>query len=187
MDKRGAYFFALQFAEALGYGLERTMHVGLDDDVECGNLTGLNLAEDIFELYAALHTGIAALVNGAETLFARFGNGARCFFVRRGAELVASIWHCTQAENLHWRRRAGFFDLLTLVVDNCANFAPRGAGNHWVANFQCSLVDQHSGNWATTDIKLRFEHDALGAARWVGRKFFNFGNNVELLEQVVDA
>ena len=94
MNKRGAHFFALQFAEALGYGFERTMHVGLDDDVECGNFASLNLAKDIFELYAALHTGIATLVDGAETLFARFGNGACCFFVWRGAEFVAGVWHC---------------------------------------------------------------------------------------------
>ena len=54
--------------------------------------------------------------------------------------------------------------MLTLVVNECAHFAPCRAGNDWVADFKGSLVNQNGGYRTATNVELSFEHNALCAA-----------------------
>jgi len=53
---------AAELAEALGDRFERTVHVGLQDQVQVGGLAGLDLVEDVLEADARLGAGVAALV-----------------------------------------------------------------------------------------------------------------------------
>ena len=45
---------ALEATEALGDSFQRALHVGLETEVQGGDLAGLDLAEDVFQLHAAL-------------------------------------------------------------------------------------------------------------------------------------
>ena len=97
---------ALEPAQALGDGFERALHVGLQHDVERGDLAGLDLAEDVLQLDAALDASVAALVREAGALLAGLADGAGGLLVAGGAELVAGVRHRRQTEHLH-RRATG--------------------------------------------------------------------------------
>jgi hypothetical protein len=78
-------------------------------------------------------------------------------------------------------------DLLALVIDHCSDLAPSTAGHNWVADLEGALVDEDRGDWATALIKLRFDDDALGPTIRVGLQVFEFGNDLKLLDHLVDA
>ncbi len=82
---------ALERRRRLGDRFERTLHVGLQHDVQRGDFAGLDLAEDVFELDARLDTGIAALALQALTLLASLADGLGGLLVVGGAELVAGV------------------------------------------------------------------------------------------------
>ena len=62
MHERQLDVVALEAAERFGDRFQRTLHVGLQDQVQRGDLARLHLAEDVFEAHAALHPRVAALV-----------------------------------------------------------------------------------------------------------------------------
>ena len=109
---------ALEPAQALGDGLERTLHVGLQHEVERGDLAGLDLAEDVLELDAASARGRRrAGWSVAAALLAGLADGAGRLLVGRGAELVAGVRHGRQTEHLH-RRRLGPASLTCLPLSS---------------------------------------------------------------------
>ena len=111
------------------------MNVCFDDDVQRCNFASLNLSEDVFQLHTTLNTCITTLIQRAITLFTRFSNSAGSLFVWCRTELVSGSWHCTETKHLNWSGWTGFFDLLTLVVNERTYFAPCSASNDWIANF----------------------------------------------------
>jgi hypothetical protein len=50
-----------------------------------------------------------------------------------------------------------------------------------------ALVNKNRCNWSTTYVELGFQHNAFGATSWVGGELFNFGQDTQLLEQVVNS
>jgi hypothetical protein len=70
---------ALEAAQALRDGLERTLHVGLEDEFQRRDLAGLDLAEDVLQLHTALDTSVAALVREPHALLAGLADGAAVF------------------------------------------------------------------------------------------------------------
>ena len=169
-------------------GFERALHVGLQHQVERGDLALLDLVEDVLELDALLDPGVAALVlRQARRCSRASADGAGGLLVGGGAELVAGVGHRRQAEHLHRRRRAGLLDLLALVVDHGPHRAPGRAGHDRVADLERALVDQDGGHRATADVEVGLEHDALGPAGRVGGELLELGHHEQLLEQVVDA
>ncbi len=169
VHERELHLVALELAEALGERLERALHVGLQDQVQRGRLARLDLVEDVLELHAAVVTaGVAALVRQPLPLLAGLGDRLGRLLVGGDTELVAGARHRRQAEHLHRRRRAGFLDLLALVVDQRPHAAPRRAGDDRVADLQRALVDEDGGDRAAADVEVGLEHDALGPALGVG-------------------
>ena len=187
VHERELHGFALQAAQALGDGFERTLHVGLQHQVQRGDLALLDLGEDVFQLHTALHAGVAALVGEALALLASLAHGAGGLFVGGRTELVARMRHRRQAEHLHRGAGARFFHLLAGVVDHGAHTAPGRTGHDRVAHLQRALVDQDGGHGATPGVEVGLEHDALGPTGGVGGEFFELGHRGQLLEQVVDT
>ena len=103
MNESWLHFRTLEFAQTFGERFERTVHVGLDNKVQRGNFTSLNLGEDVFQTHSTLHTSIAALAESAITHFTRLAHCASRFFIWSTTEFVASIWRNRQTKYLHWR------------------------------------------------------------------------------------
>ena len=178
------------FAQALGDGLERAVHVGLEDHVERGRLAPLDLLEDVLELDAGLRwpTACRRMVGGAARWLAGLGRpcGPSCRRGRRGSRRRRSGTSdrpstCTGVDGPR------LLDVLALVVDEGPHPAPRRAGHDRVADPEGAALDEHGGHRAAADVEVGLEHDAAGPALGVGDELLDVGDEQELLEQVVDA
>ena len=127
VHERELHLVALELAEALGERLERAGDVGLDDEVERGGLARLDLLEDVLEPGAAVtwRARRAPMVRQALPVLAGLGDACVAVF-SSGATTKSSpaLGDVGQAEHLDRRRRAGFLDLLALVVDERPHAAP---------------------------------------------------------------
>ena len=98
---------ALELLEALGERLERAGGVGLEQDVERGDVAALDLLEDVLETGAAGDAGgLATEVGDAVPVLALLGDRAGRLLVGGDHEAVAGVGHVVEAEHLHGHRRA---------------------------------------------------------------------------------
>ena len=102
-------------------------------------------------------------------------------------EAVTGLGDLGEAEHLDGRGRAGLLDLLALVVDERPHPAPGRAGDQRVADAQGALLHEHRGHGATADVELGLEHDADGPAVDVAAEVLELRDDLQVLEQVVDA
>ena len=93
--------FALQLAERLGAGFERTLHVRLEDHIQCRSLTTLNRFEEVFE--SCTSTGEWDVSGNANSLSTGLTKGAGVGLVLRDAHLITGVWWLGEAEHLDWR------------------------------------------------------------------------------------
>ena len=119
VDEAQLHFVALELAQAFGDRFERTIDVGLDDEVERRRLAHLDLLEDVLELGATGH-GVRLTTDGRDPLpvLANRRHLRRRLLVRGHDEAVTCGGRFGQAEDLDGHRRPGLLDLLTLVVDD---------------------------------------------------------------------
>ena len=182
MHERQLDPLALELAQALGDGLERTLDVGLEDDVERGGLARLDLLEDVLEPDSGLDAGVAALRLDPLVVLAGLGDRACDLLVGSGPELVAGARHARQAEHLHRRRRARSLQLLAGLVDHRPHPTPRRPGDDRVTDVQLALVDEHGGDRAATGVEVGLEHDTLGTTGRVRRQLLELGDDEQLVE-----
>ena len=181
------HLVALELPEALGERLERAGGVGLEEDVEGGDVAALDLLEDVLEAGARRGGGLAAEVGHAVPVLALLGDGLGGALVGGDHEAVAGVGHVVEAEHLHGHRRAGFLDLLAAVVDEGADATPGGTGDERLADLERAALHEERGDGAAADVEVRLEHHAGGAAVGAGLEVFHVGDEEERLEQVVDA
>ena len=188
VHERELHLVALELAEALGERLERAGGVGLEHDVERGDLAALDLLEDVLEAGAAGDAGgLAAEVGDAVPVLAGLGDGLGRLLVGGDHEGVAGVGHVVEAEDLHGHRRPGLLDLLAVVVDEGPDPAPGRTGHERLADLERAALHEDVGDRAPTDVEVGLEHHAGGAAVGVGPEVLHVGHEEERLEQVVDA
>ena len=94
MDKGQLHVLALKLAEALGDGLQRTVHVGLDDQVQGGRLALLDLLEDVLQAGAARQgVGVPADVGLAAPMAPLVGHPTGDLLVGGDDEALAGVGH----------------------------------------------------------------------------------------------
>ena len=187
-DETDLDLVAFELAQTLGDGFERTVDVGLDHHVEGGSLAALDLFEDVFELGATRQgMSLATEARLALPMLTRISHTTGDLLGGGDHELVAGPRNIGKAEHLNRCGRACFLDVFALVVDEGANAAPCRAGNHRIAHLEGSALDQHRGHRTTTDVEVGFEHHAGRPAFRAAAEVFDFGDEQELIEQVVDA
>ena len=109
-DKPHFVVLLVELAQRVGERFERTLHVGLHDEVERGDLAALHHREDVFEAGAARQHHRVALRRGLAAVRTRLGDRAGDLVGRRDAQLVARERHVVEAEHLDRHRRTGFGD-----------------------------------------------------------------------------
>ena len=103
--------------------LDRTLYIGLDDDVQVLDVAFLDLVEEVVERdFLALDEVVALALD------AGLGNGAGLLLLEHGKD-VAGFRHIVEAEDLDWYGRTSLLDVLAAVVDHGANLAVRRAAD----------------------------------------------------------
>ena len=103
-----------QLRQRIAQRLDRTLHVGLDDQVD-GSLA---LPSPICDMMSSMRLPGPCLAGGLAALgLALLRDVLRQALVLDHDEVVAGIGHARQAEHLHRDRRAGFGHLLTGLVE----------------------------------------------------------------------
>src|SRR6266542_554482 len=131
MADRDAHLFGGQLGERVRHGFDRTLDVGLDDEPQL-ELVGFGHAfGEIFQRNLG--------AGGDEVLDLRFA-AVRDFLGLLGVlddvQGVARIRYVGKAEQLHGRGGPRLGDVAPQFIGHRANFAPRRAGDHDVADVQ---------------------------------------------------
>ncbi len=162
VDDRQPHLLAGELGERVGEGLDRALHVALDDDAQ---LLLAALGDALRELLerdlrrrrdeALGHLALAAL-----------GDLLRLLRVLHGVHAVARVGDLVEAEDLHRRRRAGLVDLLAVLVRHRADLAEPGAGEDEVADPQRAVLNEHARDGAAAAVEQRLEHGAARGRSW---------------------
>ena len=126
--------------ERLGDRLDRALHVALDDQREDLLAGAPGAGSSSARASRGRRSGgprLVALLAGAIV-----GDLAGAGLALDHREAVAGLGRALEAEHLDRRRRAGFLDLLAVIVDQRADAAPVGAGDDDVADPERAALDQ---------------------------------------------
>jgi hypothetical protein len=74
--------------------------------------------------------------------------------------------------------------LSLIIARTLPQAAPATMGS---PTLRVALVDEHRGHRTAALVELRFDDDALGATGRVGRELLELGDDLQLLDQLVDA
>ena len=80
-----------------------------------------------------------------------------------------------------------FFDWLAPLVEHRPNPPGHRTGDDGIATMQCPSLHDDGGDRTAAAVELRLDHRPRGACRGVGRVVLEFGDEVDVLEQMVDA
>ena len=98
--------------------------------------------------------GFTANGGDTEPMLASGRNLGSGLLVGSDDETITGDGDIRKAQHLHRSRRPGFFDLIALVVDDGSDTAPCCTRNHGIADTQCSVLHEHSGDWTATNVEV---------------------------------
>ena len=183
MDRVDADLGLIHLVERILKGLDGTLDVGLDDQVELLDLGVGDGLEEILERHV-LH---AALLLDAGLERALLGELARVAVVLEHAELVTGVGHGLQAQDLDGVGRTGLGDGAALGVEHGADAAIGEAGNQRIAHVQGTAGHEHGSDRAAALIELGLEDVAGGKGVRVGLELEHVGLEQHGLQKVVDT
>ena len=175
-------FLVLELFEFLGEGFDRALDVGLQDQVQALELLLGHLAVEVFQR-DGLAVGVGE-VAGADP--PGLGDVAGARDVVDDAEVLAGARDDVQARDLDGRGRAGLFDRLALVVEECADAAETVAADDHIADAQRPVLNQNRGEHAAALGERGLEAGAGRRAGRVGLQLVQFGDRLERGQQVGD-
>src|SRR5690606_2561806 len=129
VDDLDAPALALDLPDRVAQGLERTLGVGLDDDVE-GGVLGTQLLQQTLETVPGAGGNVLFETEG---LLPLGGDAAGLPVVLDDLEEVAGSGHVVPAHDLDGGGRAGLLDLVALVVDEGPGTTGDRTGHEGVA------------------------------------------------------
>src|SRR5690606_36029361 len=182
-DHTHLHFVVAQGAERTLQGLQRTTHVGLEDDVEGLLLFLAHVFEDVFQL-AGVGTGELDL---AELALTEQCNFAGLLLVGHHHHLVTGIRRAVQAEDFDRNRRTGLLDGLAVLVEHGTHAAVVDADQNHVALTQGTVLNQHGSHRTTALVQTGLDHDTTTRGGRGGLQLENLGLQQNGFEQLVDA
>ena len=192
MHERQAHFVVLgvELAQRVGERFERTLRVGLHDQVERRDLAALHHREDVLEAGPTRQHHRAALRRGLAPVGAGLGDRAGDLVARRDPELVAGEGDVVQAEHLDRHRRTGHLDLLAVLVEHRADASPGLPGDDGVADVQRTFFDEGGDDGTAARVQVRLEHVRLRRLVRVGDEVLGdlgVRDEQQRIEQLLDA
>ena len=162
---------------------DRTLDVGLDDQVELGDLVALGPRHQLLQGRRARRHHLGR----ADLRLALLHDVARRALVLDLADVVARVRGRRPAEDLHRLAGPGLLHLLPVLVEHRADLRPRGAGDDGVAHVERATLDEHARHRAAALVQVRLEHDPASAADRVALELLQIGHQQDRVEQVVQV
>ena len=159
--------------------------VGLEDEVELLDAPSRGELEDVLE--RDLAAGAPRDRLGLQAVGALAGELARGAVVLDHADELAGLGHAVEAEDLDRVARAGLLDLVAHEVVHGADAAPVGAGDERVADLERAALDEDRDHGAAARVELGLDDDARGLGLGVGLELLELGDDLDRVEQVVEA
>ncbi len=151
-----------KLAELSVEGLDRTLCVRLEEDVELGDLALARRREQPGKGGRALRDVLGL----ALVMLALGGDLAGLALVLERTELVSGIGNRLPAQDLNRLAGTGLLDALTVLVEHRSHAAPCGACKDGITFVQGAAVNQDGGNRAPALVEMSLDHDpALPAPR----------------------
>ena len=145
-DDVDAHLLLRNLGELVHERLERTRHIGLEDDVELLDDAFLRLGEDLVERELA---GAAAGDRlGLQAVGALAGELAGAAVVLDDLDPLPRLADAVEPEHLDGIARAGGLDALAGVAEHRPHLAPLGAGDDRVADVERAALDQERDDGA---------------------------------------
>ena len=165
-DEGELHVTALELAQAVGHCLERTVHIGLEHEVERGCLARLHLPEDVLQPRSAAAPASSAGQAGlALPMLAGLGHLACGLLVGGDDEQVTCTCNLAETEHLHWCGRTRLAERSTAIVGHGTHAAPGRAGNHRFADTQGAPLHQHRCDRTPAAVEMGLQHDSDSPAR----------------------
>src|SRR5262249_15128934 len=156
-DDFDADFLVAELRERIAQRFRAALHVRLDDEMHGRGFAFAGRRDDVLELRRAAllrELGVAELALAIERDFARL---ALAF---RDEQLVTGVRRAGETEHDDRQRRAGFFDLLSGLVEECTHSAEFVARDDRIARLQGAALHEHRGNRTAAFFYGRFDDDA---------------------------
>src|SRR5690606_29307588 len=174
---------AFDLSDRVAQCLERTLGVGLDDDVE-GGVLGAKLLQQTLETVPGAGGHVLFETEG---LLALGGDAAGLPVVLDDLEEVAGSGHVVPAHDLDGGGRAGLLDLGALIAAEGPGTTGDRTGHEGVALAEGAALDDDGGDGAAAPLHLGLDHDTGRRSLGVGLVVLELGDQVDDLEEVVDA
>ena len=172
-----------ELAQRAGDGLDRTLHVALDQQLELLAAGLLELLHHLLE--RARRTGgaqrLAALADAV------VGDLARPALALDDRERITRLRRRVEAQDLDRHRRPGRGYRLAAIVDQRAHATPGAAGHDDVADAQRAALHEHRADRAATALQLRLDDHAVRRTVRIGLQVQQLGLQMDGFEQLVEA
>src|SRR5690242_14103440 len=178
-----AHLLGAELVERRHDGLDRALHVALDEEGELLGAGGLQIAHHLFEA-AALAGNRQPLAPLALTVVCDL-SGAR--LVLDDGELIARFRRRIEAEHLDGDRWTRARDLLTELVDQRANAAIGRARDDEIAKMQSAALDQSRADRPASALELGLDDHPFRRAVGIGPELKHLGLKSDGIEQLVEA
>src|SRR5439155_7520005 len=132
-------------------GLDRALHVRLDDDVQLLDSARLDLREELLQGDTLLRA--AGELLRPQPLCAQTGEMTRLPVVLHHAGVLARRGRLVEAEDLDRRAGRGLLDPLAAEVVEGSHLSPGVAGDDRVADPERAALNEHLRDWSTSDVE----------------------------------
>src|SRR5439155_6092329 len=164
---------------------DRPGHVALDDQRELLELALPGALEDVLERDLAARAAGERLA--LEALGALGGQLAGAAVVLDDVDELAGLWDAVEAEHLDRVAGLGLLHALALEVAHRAHAAPVRAGDDRVADVERAALDEDRHDGAAPRVELGLDDHAGGLGVGVGLDLLQVGDDLDRLQQVLEA
>ena len=170
MDDVDLNFRRREALQRIGQGLDGTVHVAFQNDVQLLVVAHRQTTADLFQGEALL--GAHALF--AAQLLATLRNLLGFALVVHDVEQITCLRGAVQAQDGNRRRRTCFLHLLSALVHHGPNLAGKLTHQHVVAYAQGSVLHQQRGHVTASLVQGCFDHRTLGHPIGIGLEVQQF-------------
>ena len=171
-----------QLLQRLLDGLDRALHVGLDNQVQVLQLTLVDVIKQVIQRYLG---GSGAGSAHLFTALLRYLTAQAV--IRHGHHIVARFRHLGEARDFNRHGGTGFLYALAAIVEHRAHAAGGHTGDNVIAHMKRTVLKQHRSQRAAVLIQLGLDDHAARHAVGIGAKLHHVGLQQNHFQQVVHA